>query len=388
MTPGDGTGSVARREDAERLARVTISLVAEPGDPVFAGLTHELGGAVFLAALREDADRHEELAAASARLTEVDPDRALDQAARLGVRFVMPGDEEWPAPLEDLAAAGAVQERGGPPVGLWVRGPMRLDRLTASVAVVGSRSATTYGDHVAGEISARLGQEGVPVISGAAFGIDRAAHRGSVSAGAPTAAVLACGADRVYPTAHRDLLDYLAREHAVISEAPIGAAPHRVRFLARNRIIAALSRGTVVVEAAARSGALNTANWAQRLHRPVMGVPGPVTSAASVGVHHQVRTGAAMLVTGGEDVLEVIGAAGEHLIEEPRGPEHARDLLPVRQRQVLDAVPVGGTAGTASIASVAGLAVVQVGRILQALQGHGLVDRSPTGWWLTDAGRA
>lgn len=370
-------------DGAERLARVTLSLVAEPGDPVFAGLTHELGGKVFLEALLEDTERHEELAAASTRLADVDPARTLDQAARLGVRFVIPGDAEWPGPLDDLAGAGAVQERGGPPIGLWVRGPARLDRLTRAVAIVGSRSATTYGDQVAGDIAAHVGHEGIPIISGAAFGIDRAAHRGSVSAGALSAAVLACGADRIYPAAHRDLLDYLAREHLVISETAPGGAPHRVRFLARNRIIAALSRSTVVVEAAARSGALNTVNWAQRLHRPVLGVPGPVTSATSVGVHQQIRCGAATLVTGGADVLEMIGSAGEHLVEVPRGPEHPRDTLPVRQRQVLDAVPVHGAAGTASVASVAGMAVVQVGRILHALEVRGLVDRSATGWSLT-----
>lgn len=372
---------------AERLARATISLVSEPGDPVFTGLTHEMGGVAFLDALHHDADRHEELAAASSRLAEVDAERTLDQAARLGVRFVVPGDDEWPTELADLAGAGALQGRGGPPAGLWVRGPLRLDRLTGAVAVVGSRSATTYGDHVAGDICARVGHEGVPVISGAAFGIDRAAHRGAVSAGAPTAAVLACGADRVYPAAHRDLIDHLAREQAVISEAPIAAAPHRVRFLARNRIIAALGRGTVVVEAAARSGALNTANWANLLHRQVMGVPGPVTSATSVGVHHQIRTGAATLVTSGDDVLELIDAAGEHLVADPRGHDDPRDQLAIRQRQVLDAVPLGTIADTASIATVAGLAVVQVGRILAQLEERALVERAATGWHLAPAAR-
>src|SRR4029078_13034542 len=123
--------------------------------------------------------------------------------------------------------------------------------------------------------------------------IDQAAHRGALAGGVSTVAVLACGVDRAYPAAHQRLLDHLADRGAVVSELAPGCAPTRLRFLARNRVIAALTRGTVVVEAAVRSGALNTANWANRLHRTVMGVPGPVTSAPSQGVHQLIRTGAA-----------------------------------------------------------------------------------------------
>lgn len=373
--------------EEERLARVTVSLITEPGDPPFMGLTHELGAVGLLRALREEADRHDLLRAAAGRLSTADPARELERAAALGVRFVAPGDAEWPVGLADLADAGVVQERGGIPVGLWVRGPLRLDRLSGAVAVVGSRSATSYGARVAGDIAALVGSSGHPVVSGAAFGIDYAAHRGALSADGVTVAVLACGADRIYPTAHRPLLEHLGRESAVISEAPLGAAPHRVRFLARNRLIAALTRGTVVVEAAARSGALNTVNWAQRLHRVVMGVPGPVTSASSVGVHHQIRSGGATLVTSGGDVLELIGAAGEHLVEDPRGPDGPRDRLRARERRVLDAVPVGDPAPSDSIALVAGLGLTEVRSILDRLLAGRLVDRLPNGWRLADDAR-
>jgi DNA processing protein len=221
------------------------------------------------------------------------------------------------------------------------------------------------------------------VVSGAAFGIDYAAHRGVLSTRAATVAVLACGVDRVYPEQHRRMIDHLAREHAVVSEAPLGASPQRVRFLARNRIIAGLARGTVVVEAAYRSGSLNTLNWAQRLNRVTMGVPGPVTSAASEGVHHQIRSGGASLVSSGADVLELIGEAGAHLAPEPRGPATARDGLSVKERQVLDAVPVAPGAGSDSIAVVAGLGVIEVRKVLRKLEEAGLVvaDR---GWRLTD----
>jgi DNA processing protein len=195
-------------------------------------------------------------------------------------------------------------------------------------------------------------------------------------------AVLACGADRVYPAAHRDLIGHLADVGAVVSEAPPGCSPQRIRFLARNRLIAALTRGTVVVEAAARSGALNTANWAGRLNRTVLGVPGPVTSASSAGVHHLIRTGAATLVTSGNEVLEMVGAAGEHLVEGPRGEVRSRDGLTTKQKQVLDAVPVAAGAQSDSIARVAGLGIVEVRSVLSRLHSSGLVEQSDDGWRL------
>ena len=158
-------------------------------------------------------------------------------------------------------------------------------------------------------------------MSGAAFGIDQAAHRGALANRGPTVAVLACGADRAYPAAHRNLIDYIADVGLVVSEAPPGCAPTRIRFLARNRVIAAVARGTVVVEAAVRSGALNTASWAGGLGRTVMGVPGPVTSAPSAGVHQLIRARDALLVTSGEEVLEAVGPIGTFTLDDPRAPE-------------------------------------------------------------------
>lgn len=373
-------------EHDERRARLILSLISEPGDPRFTDLAHELGGVRMLHAIRTDPDRHELLLAASGRLRNLDLDAELDRAERCGARFVVPGDEEWPLQLDDLHGLVPLNERGGVPIGLWVRGPLHLNTLARSVAVVGARSSTTYGDEVASDLAAEVGGAGVPVISGAAFGIDYAAHRGALAAGAPTVAVLACGADRAYPTSHRPMLEHLAHEHAVVSEAPPGAAPQRVRFLARNRLIAALARGTVVIEAAARSGSLTTMNWADRLSRVTMGVPGPVTSATSVGVHQAIRNGAA-LVASGADVLELIGMAGAHLTTEPRGPVTARDRLSIQDRHVLDAVPVVAGAPTESIAVVAGLSVLAVHKALSRLQRCGFVDRDPRGWSLTDAGR-
>ena len=251
--------------DADRLARVALAHITEPGHVRLLDLVSDTGAGAVYASLLD----HPEI---GPRLAAVEPERELVAAGRVGLRFVVPGDDEWPPALDDLRTAEPVQERGGVPIGLWVRGPIRLDEVAGALAVVGARNATTYGTDVAADLAATVGQAGRAIVSGAAFGIDFAAHRGAIAVDAPTVAVLACGADRVYPVAHEQLISHLAAEGAVVSETVPGGAPMRVRFLSRNRIIAALSVGTVVVEAALRSGALNTANWAGRLNRNLMGV--------------------------------------------------------------------------------------------------------------------
>lgn len=378
---------MSRTPDTERLARVALNRITEPGDPRLIALVAEVGAVRVHDHLAGERDIGGLLTDTAARMAEVDPRRELDQAARLGIRFVIPGDAEWPRRLDDLLVTQPLHNRGGPPLGLWVRGPLRLDQLERSVSIVGSRSATTYGADTAAEIASVTAGAGHCVVSGAAFGIDQAAHRGALAGGGPTVAVLACGADRVYPAAHRQLLAHLGEHGAIVSEAPPGCAPTRIRFLARNRIIAALSAGTVVVEAALRSGALNTANWAERLLRPVMGVPGPVTSAPSQGVHQLIRSGAASLVTSGQEVLEQVGGAGEHLVEEAQAPVRARDRLSARQQQTLDAVPVVSGAPADSIARAAGIGLVEVRSALGAMARLGLVEQSGAGWRLADAAR-
>lgn len=373
--------------DEERLARAALSRLSEPGDLGMTRLVHEFGGAAVRRRLLDERGLPGVFARIAARLPSVDAEREFDRASRLGIRFVIPSDAEWPTQLDDLAGAEPLQERGGVPIGLWVKGPVALDLLAGSIAIVGSRAATTYGDRIAGDIGAIVARAGAPVVSGAAFGIDQAAHRGALTGGGPTVAVLACGVDRAYPKAAEALLAHLAEVGAVVSEAPLGCSPHRIRFLARNRLIAALTRGTVVVEAAARSGALNTANWADRLNRPVMGVPGPVTSAPSGGVHQLIRKGGATLVTNGQEVLEMVGAAGEHLLDESRGPVTPRDHLPVKEQQVLDAVPVSTPAPTDSIARVAGLARAEVQSALSRLHAAGLVEEGDDGWRLAALAR-
>lgn len=356
----------------ERMARVVLSLVGEPGQARLTSLVARLGAARVLAELGADsATLGADLAD---RLSRADPVEHLERAAARGIRFVVPGDDEWPEGLDDLRHAPTLNERGGPPVGLWVRGPARLpDLVRRSVAVVGSRSSTTYGEAVAGELAAGLAGAGHCVVSGAAYGIDHAAHRGALAVDGPTLAVLPRGLDRAYPAEHAALVERIAHEGLVVSEIPLGGAPMRVRFLARNRLIAALAGGTVVVEAALRSGALNTANWAAGLGRPLMGVPGPVTSVASEGVHEMIRFRDAALVTRADEVLEVVSAAGQHALPFRRATADAREQLSIEARQVLDAVPVQHPAETSSVARTAGLRASRVKELLLELHGAGHV---------------
>ncbi len=281
-----------------------------------------------------------------------------------------------------LADHGAV-----PPVALWVRGPGRLDDLAdRSVAIVGSRASTAYGEHVAGEFGYQLAERGWAVVSGGAYGIDAAAHRGALAVDGPTIAVLACGVDRPYPAGNGSLLHRIAESGLVVSEWPPGAAPHQHRFLVRNRLIAGLTRGTVVVEAAARSGAIATANRARRLSKQVMVVPGPVTSAMSVGCHELLREhlgeeeSPARLVASAAHVIEEVGRLGADLAEPPERPSDTRDRLSDLAVRVLDACPVRIGVSAERLATVAGCEVLDVLRVLPALELAELVQWTGEGW--------
>jgi DNA processing protein len=274
-------------------------------------------------------------------------------------------------------------------LGLWVRGRLSVhDSCERAVAVVGTRAATDYGLQVAGDLGAGLAERGWTVMSGLAFGIDAAAHRGALASGGVTAAVLACGVDVAYPRAHRALYDQIVEAGLVLSEHPPGAAPQRARFLVRNRLIAALSAGTVVVEAAPRSGARSTARHAGELFRQVMAVPGPVTSTLSAGCHQLLRDRPdTVLVTKTDEVIEQVGALGE-FAQRVSGPVRRRDLLGPAVSRVLDAVPMRRAAATGSIADAAGMRTDAVGAALAALAVQGLVESTDGGWAMTALGRA
>ncbi|MGP3972497.1 DNA-processing protein DprA [Streptomyces sp. 8N114] len=302
------------------------------------------------------------------------PQADLDAIAASGGRFVCPGDAEWPCQLDDLGDAR--------PFGLWVRGTPVL-RLWAlrSVAVVGARACTEYGAHCATVLGAELAERGWTVVSGAAYGIDAAAHRGALAARGPTVGVLACGADVAYPPGNQQLIRVLGERGLLVAELPPGDHPTRSRFVLRNRVIAALTRGTVVVEAALRSGALVTARRALRLGRHLMGMPGPVTSGLSQGVHQLLR-GEATVVTDAAEVIEQVGMMGE-LAPERRGPTVPRDALSPAAARVLDALPGRGASDPARIACSAGVPPGEALARLHELRALGFVERDGNRWQLT-----
>ncbi|HEX3260973.1 MAG TPA: DNA-processing protein DprA [Pseudonocardia sp.] len=290
-------------------------------------------------------------------------------------------DAGWPR--RSRIGAGARPARGdlAPPIALWVRGSGALDELCEqAAAIVGARAATSYGLHVAGELGAGLAAVGFTVVSGAAIGVDGAAHRGALAAGGASVAVLACGIDRSYPAAHEALLERIVATGLVVSEYPPGSVPARHRFLVRNRLIAGLSGGTVVVEAGLRSGAQRTAADARSLGRPVMAVPGPVTSGRSAGCHRMIRDGA-VLVTRVEEVLEEVGRIGLHLAE-PSTTHGSRptDGLSALAVLVHDALPARAAQAVAWLATEAGVPPNAVRSALDELVRRELVEQVGGRW--------
>src|SRR5690606_585095 len=219
---------------------------------------------------------------------------ALEQGIRRGIALVVPGDGSWPRGFDDLGPHA--------PVCLWVKGDPSALSDGVATSIVGARSATPYGEHVAGLISGDLVRLGVTIVSGAAYGIDGAAHRAALQLDGRTVAFVAGGVDRVYPAGHANLLQQIGATGAVVAECAPGTTPTRWRFLARNRLIAALGAATIVVEAGYRSGSINTAGHAASLGRALGAVPGPVTSSTSAGCHRLLRDYDAVCVTSADDV--------------------------------------------------------------------------------------
>ena len=375
--------------EQDRVARAGLTRITEPGDPVVFEAVQAHGAVEVWEALRVGVPvgrvSQGVLPGIVSKAEEHDPRRDLDAARACGARLVCPGDPEWPAarlhwPLGD-------DKLQAPPLALWVRGRLPLEEVVdRSVAVVGARAATKYGAWVAHDVAAGLAERAASVISGGAYGIDAAAHRGALSmSAAPTVAVLACGVDVAYPRGNDRLIARIAEEGLLVSELPPGSHPTRLRFLVRNRVIAALSLGTVVVEAAARSGSLATLERARRLHRHVMAVPGSVASQLSVGCHIELRKGATC-VTRAEEVLDQVGRLGEDAAAPVRGPVDIRDQLSETVRRVLDALFVRKAVGVAGIARSAGVPPLVVQQVLPPLVAHGLVERTDEGWRLTPLG--
>ncbi|WP_062460538.1 DNA-processing protein DprA [Demequina soli] len=373
MDAGDAAlvwSAIAEPDDAEAGALVSVlghegalAWIGEAGhDPVAATATLASEPRVVDRILRARERWVPRLAAAR-------PTELRERAECVGARVIARGAPGWPAALEVM---GARQ-----PHALWVRGDADVDAAWGrSVAVVGSRAATAYGEHVASDVAAVAAERGIAVVSGGAYGIDAAAHRGALAVDGVTIAVLAGGVDRLYPAGNALLLERVIRTGAVVSEQPPGFAPHRQRFLSRNRLIAAAG-ATVVVEAALRSGALSTARHALDMLRPVLAVPGPLTSAASAGCHRLVRESGATLMSAPVDVLQAVMSLGDALGEDDalEGP----DFGSAAERQAYGAIPPRG-ASAESIALASGLTGPEAATALAGLAARGLAARSRGLW--------
>jgi DNA processing protein len=392
---------------AERFARAAWSTIAEPGDRDAGHLVATLGAEASVAALTaipwppadpakiDVAPLVEALAATGDdELTEndlIDAVKrwrarastptvllALRQAARFGAALLVPRDADWPVGVDELGAHA--------PVALWARGDRALlGRLERSIAIVGARAATGYGEHVTVEASSGLADRGFTIVSGAAYGIDGIAHRAALASSGSTVAFLAGGVDRFYPAGHEALLTRIVERGVVVSEVLPGTAPTRWRFLQRNRLIAAASRATVVVEAGWRSGSLNTAHHAADLGRPIGAVPGPVTSAASAGCHKLLRESPAVCVTNADEMAElVVGSDAPGLSEAPlarRSTPISPAIDPTGTRvRVLDALSERSGHSVTRIGQLTGLAADRVRAELGLLELEGIVRELPGGW--------
>ncbi|MCT9820305.1 DNA-processing protein DprA [Microbacterium sp. W1N] len=367
--------------DAE--ARAHLSVLGEPGDGALGAMVGALGAPRALELALGSAPLPSEAHAAGldgAALADGrrrwqprrgDLGAALADAARVGAALVTPDHPHWPRRVDDLGPHA--------PLCLWVRGDTAALVAPAAVAVVGARAATGYGEHVAGELAAALAAAGITVVSGAAYGIDGAAHHATLGSGGSTVAFLAGGVDRAYPAGHQELLRRICAHGAVVSEVPCGSAPTKWRFLARNRVIAAASDATVVVEAGWRSGSLNTASHAAALGRPLGAVPGPITSSASAGCHRLLRTHDAVCITGADDVLELIGESTATAAV-PAGPEPGGD-----QTRVRDALSVRTARSVDEIARRSGLSAGAVQSVLGLLALTGAARRADAGWTAVSA---
>ena len=371
-----------RDDIEERFARSVWSGIAEPGDRTAGLLIAAIGAPAALAALVERHTVDALVAAASSDLTEKDIQLALDrwqprlssatsltalrQAVRFGVRLSVPADASWIPGVNDLEQHA--------PIALWLRGNVAaLGGLHRSIAMVGARAATGYGEHVTMESTAGLVDRGFAIVSGAAYGIDGMAHRAALASHGYTVAFLAGGVDRFYPSGHDALLNRIVENGCVISELPCGAQPSKWRFLQRNRLIAAASQATVVLEAGWRSGSLNTANHAASLGRALGAVPGPVTSAASAGCHRLIRENLATLVTTAQEMAELAAtwdtdAPAQSAADDPR------------RVRVLDAISTRAARQPTEIATRSGLSLFDVMSALGALDLEGVARETPRGW--------
>ena len=361
----------------ERTARMGLAAANDAGDVNFLKLVRKEGAPAVWDYIRAGKGK----TAIARRAAAVDVDVIRRRTEEVGARFVIPGDEQWPERVGDLAWSDPVGGFGGEPLGLWVSGPADLSALGKSVAMVGSRASTAYGEHVAADWAVGIAEKGYVIISGGAYGIDACSHRGALAAGGVTVAVMAGGLAQFYPPGNSALLDNVRKSGGVVSEYPPDHPPSRARFLVRNRLIAALSSATVIVEGAVRSGAQNTINWALSLERPVLAVPGPVTSAMSATPHRLIRSGEAILATSPDDVLAVLAPIDSTVPDYPRAPETLFDSLTETQKKVADALPARRGIGLDELSVLTGESALSLQICLTHLAQMNLAQEASPGMW-------
>lgn len=377
--------AVSEGDAADTFARSTWLVLAEPGDRVAIAFVQAVGAARALQLLVDQTPLdalfallqkagfdecgaeglHDGLKRWMPRLSSPAAVRALTQGERFGMRLITPSDPLWPRGLADFGTHE--------PMALWMRGqPEALASLDKSIALVGARAATGYGEHVTMEASAGLVDRGFAIVSGAAYGIDGMAHRAALASHGTTVAFLAGGLDRFYPSGHDALLTRIVETGAVLSEVPAGVPPTKWRFLQRNRLIAGASQATVVLEAGWRSGSLNTAHHALDLGRPIGVVPGPVTSAASAGCHRLIRERAEVtLVTTPDEMAQLIT---------PVAPIGGFSDQHTDAARVLDALSSRSPRSAHDIAARSGLSVEATQAALGALELEDRVRERERGW--------
>ncbi|MDR0960907.1 MAG: DNA-processing protein DprA [Propionibacteriaceae bacterium] len=364
-------------DDKERLARMALCAISDPANPKLCDLVAAFGAVEVWRCLREGDSE----AAVARRARSLDLAEVGEATTASGTRFLIPGDDEWPQGVQALGWCSVGEWRGAP-FGLWAAGPARLDAMTRSaVAVVGARAATNYGEHAAADFAAGLAEKGITIVSGGAYGIDAAAHRGSLAVAGPTIAVLAGGLGSYYPVGNTHLFERIRETGLLVSEQPPTRPPSRVRFLTRNRLIAALSGATLVVEGSSRSGASNTARWCGAVGRPILAVPGPITSTLSATPHRLIRCGEATLVASVDDVLEAIAPLNAE--ELPAASEHVdpQEELTTTEHDVAEALPARGSVTPGDLVALTGLTPLKVGAALVGLAEKGLIVEAKPGAW-------
>ncbi|MBB2990003.1 DNA processing protein [Mycolicibacterium iranicum] len=369
-------------DEITRRAWAYLSRVAEPPNAHLAELVAAEGAVAAAERIRRRAVDDKLRRATEARVDVDCSAQDLETLDRMGGRLLTADDAEWPyLAFSAFHTVDRVKRpQGLPPVVLWVLGPLALSEIPErSAAVVGTRAATSYGEYITADLTAGLAEHQVAVVSGGAYGIDGAAHRAALACEGETVAVLATGLDVPYPAGHSALLHRVGKHGLLVTEYPPGARPTRRQFLTRNRLVAALGRATVVVEAGVRSGAANTAGWAGALGRTVCAVPGPVTSSASIGCHALIREGRATLVARAADIIEVVGRVGE-LAPELERPVDALDGLSEEELVIYEALPRRGVRTLDEIAVTAGVPATEVLGPLTMLDVRGLAAQEDGCW--------